>query len=171
MSNHIFYSILQYKHSIVAGEVLNVGVLFSFPKKNKIKFVAGDLKRIKAIYPDFDTNLPVKINTSIKNKIIKLDSETDSLFSKKVIYTADTEDTLSEYIRKYILLEDSTSLQFSDPYTAVDVFDDPQKTIDEFSKILLPDHFFKKEITRHNEHYILRKFTEQITKNNIVYKG
>lgn len=166
--NSIFYSILQYKHSIVAGEILNVGILFSFPKKNEIKFVSGNLKRIKVLYPDFDTNLPVKINTSIKNKIIKLDSEAGDLFTKKVIYTANTEYTLSEYIKKYILLEDSTSLQFSEPFAAVDVFNNTQQTIDEYSRILLPEYEIKMELTRHNEHFILKQFSEQLIKRNIV---
>ena len=168
MNNSIFYSILQYKHSIVAGEVLNVGILFSFPKKNEIKFVAGNLKRIKAIYPDFDVNLPVKINTSINNKIVRLDSETGNLFSKKVIYTANTEYTLSEYIKKYILLEDSTSLQFSEPFAAVDVFNNSQQTIDEYSRILLPDFEIKREVNRHNENFILKQFTEKLHNRNIV---
>lgn len=168
MSNHIYYSILQYKHSIVAGEILNVGILFSFPKRNEIKFVAGNLKRIKAVYPDFDTNLPVKINTSIKNKIVKLDSDAGDLFNKKIIYSANTEYSLSEYIKKYILLEDSTSLQFSEPFAAVDVFNDPQITIDEYSRILLPEHDLKKHLNRHNESYILKQFSERLIKRNIV---
>lgn len=129
----------------MAGEILNVGILFSFPKKNEIKFVAGNLKRIKAIYPDFDINLPTKINTSIKNKIVTLDSATGNLFEKKIVYTANTEHSLSEYIKRFILLEDATSLQFSEPFSAVDVFNNPVQTIDEYSRILLPDYDFNLE--------------------------
>jgi len=152
----------------VAGEILNVGILFSFPKTKEIKFVAGNLKRIKVIYPDFDISLPVKINTSISNKIIKLDSDSGDLFERKIIYSANTEYSLSEYIRKYILLEDSTSLQFSEPFTAVDIFENTQQTINEYSKILLPDLDLKKNLNKHNENFILKKFTDQLIKRNIV---
>lgn len=168
MNNQILYSILQYRHSLIAGEVLNVGILFSFPQEGKIKFVAGNLQRIKSIYPNFDINLPVKINTNINNKIIRLDSETDTLFTKKVIYSADTEESLNDYIKKYILLEDSTSLQFSTPFTAVDVFKDTQKTIDEYAKVLLPDFISKKDLNKHNEHFIIKQFSERLIKRNIV---
>ncbi|MGN6248893.1 MAG: hypothetical protein ACTHNG_11080 [Ginsengibacter sp.] len=145
-----------------------MGVLFSFPKRKEIKFVAGNLKRIKALYSDFDTNLPVKINTSIRNKIIKLDSENGDLFNKKIIYTANTEYSLTEYINKYILLEDSTSLQFSKPFAAVDVFENTQQTIEEYSKILLPDKETKKELAKHNEQFILKQFSSELVKRNII---
>ena len=168
MSNHIFYSVLQYKHSIVAGEALNVGILFLFPKKSEIKFVVGNLQRIKILYPEFETNLPVKINKNINRKIAKIHSEVNSLFSDRVIYSVNTEDSLKDYIKKYIFLEDSTSLQFSEPFTAVDVFNNIDKTIQEYSKVLLPEIEEKKLLNKHNEKYIIQQFAEQLIKKNIV---
>ena len=168
MSNHIYYSILQYKHSIVAGEVLNVGILFLFPKENEIKFVVGNLQRIKILYPEFETTLPIKINKNISRKISKIYSEANSLFSDRVIYSVNTEDSLRDYIKKYIFLEDSTALQFSEPFTAVDVFNDNNKTIQEYSKVLLPEVEDKKNINKHNESYIIRQFSDQLVKRNIL---
>lgn len=34
MNNSLIYSILQYKHSLTLGEILNVGILFYFPGNN-----------------------------------------------------------------------------------------------------------------------------------------
>ena len=168
MSDHIYYSILQYKHSIVAGESLNVGILFSFPKIERVVYVSGNLKRIKSLYPDFDIHLPLKINSSINEKLIKLQSTESNLFSKPIIYTARSEDSLKDYIKRNILLEDASSLQFSDPKAAVNIFKDIQKTIDEYCRIFLPESELKKNVHKHNENFILKQFSEQITKKNIV---
>ncbi len=167
MRNHIFYSILQYKHSIIAGEILNVGILFSFPEKKEVTYVSGNLRRIKTLYNDFDINLPLKINISIQNKIANLQKIDNNLFSNTPVYTATSEDSLRDYIKNNILLEDSSSLQFSEPNAALNVFEDQQKTIDEYCRIFLPSLETKKS-NKHNENFILKQFTEQIIKNNII---
>jgi hypothetical protein len=51
MNKSIIYSILQYKHSLALGEILNVGILFYFPEEKQFEFALGDASRLKAIYP------------------------------------------------------------------------------------------------------------------------
>jgi hypothetical protein len=48
----------------------------------------------------------------------------------------------------YLLPEDSTSFQFSEPVSAVNSFGSIEKAVDEFAKILLPDQELKKEENR-----------------------
>ncbi len=57
MSNYFIYSVLQYKHSLALGEILNVGILFYFPADVKFEFVTCDATRAKLIYPDFNNSL------------------------------------------------------------------------------------------------------------------
>jgi hypothetical protein len=168
MSKHILYSVLQYRHSVVAGEALNLGILFSFPHDKLIKFVIGNLQRIKCAYPDFDTKLNINISKKINSRLYNIDSEDNSLFGRKIVHSVNTEDSIKEFISKHILIEDASSLQFSEPFIAVDAFGNPDKTIDEISRILLPDNNPKKEINRHNESFILKQFSEQLQKKNII---
>ncbi len=60
--------------------------------------------------------------------------------------------------------EDASSLQFSDVYVAVDDYEDPRKTIDEFSKILLPGSEEKVEGIKHNETHILKQYNDKLIK-------
>jgi hypothetical protein len=57
MSNYFTYSVLQYKHSLALGEILNVGILFYFPDDGCFEFINGDGSRVKSVYPDFDNSL------------------------------------------------------------------------------------------------------------------
>ena len=42
MNSNLIYSILQYKHSLTLGEIINVGVLVYFPEDNHFQFAHGD---------------------------------------------------------------------------------------------------------------------------------
>ena len=126
MNRYIFYSILRYKHSIATGESLNVGLIFSFPGTNELVFVEGDAERVEAIYPGVSLKLLDKTLSGIKKKSVKCKN------------APKTQDSFMEYIAKNILLEDSTSLQFSEIYTALDVLHDTENTIDQYTRILLP---------------------------------
>ena len=57
MNKVLTYSILQYKHSLLLGEAINIGVLFYFPEENHLEFAYGTSTRARAIYEDFDTTL------------------------------------------------------------------------------------------------------------------
>lgn len=151
------YSILRYNHSQVLGESLNVGILFSFEHEHKLHFVAGNLQRVKAVYPEFDTSLFQSIVKNIKFKVAQ--RVNNDLFPEKYSF--------KEFITRFLLPEDASALQFSDPYTAVNTLGSSEKIIDEFSKIWLPEAEVRKEEIRHNETFILRKFTDSIASQQI----
>src|ERR1035437_8388407 len=106
MSNYFTSSVLQYKHSLVLGEVLNVSMLFYFHEENRFEFVKGDGYRAKAIYPDFDNSL---FNGYIRNITTRVKDHVD-LFNLK----SDKPDFAS-YIHQFIFAEDAAGLVFSNP--------------------------------------------------------
>jgi hypothetical protein len=159
MTNRFTYSILKYNHSFVLGESLNVGVLFSFEQDPVLHFVSGNHQRVKSIYPSFDANIFIAITKGIKRKLSQKTAQ--DLFPEQKDYS------FKEYINTILLPEDSTSLQFSDPFFAINSFGTSQKAIEEFAKILLPDQDLKKDEFRHNETYILKKYTDYIAAKNI----
>jgi hypothetical protein len=158
MNNSFTYSVLQYRHSLVLGEAINVGILFEFPSSEKLEFVSGNAQRLKAIYPDFD---PTVYNYLIKSIERKLKEEGETLFHHHNFKT-----DFKRYLHSAILPEDATVLQFQDP---VSVLADKGETyevrsigdtVEVFSNLLLPGIITKKpEVVRHNENFLIKRFT------------
>ena len=154
------YSILQYHHSIVLGEAINVGILFQFPSEEKLEFVAGTGSRLKAIYPDFDQTVYGYLIKNIEKKL----KEGQSTLFREINAKSD----LKRFINSNILAEDATVLQFADPVNVLgrdrrsedSVEEEIRKAVDEFSKLLLPGIVTKKpEVTKHNESFLIKRFT------------
>lgn len=158
MSNYFIYSVLQYKHSLALGEILNVGILFYFPADVKFEFVTCDATRAKLIYPDFNNSLYGSYFKAIKKKIV---SHVD-------LFTEQIEDIdFSQYVHKYILAADAAGLVFREPVRVKNVFGDNQKAIDEYSKLLLPGvNVHKPKVEKHNDSYIIKTFTNYFLENN-----
>lgn len=161
MTTPFTYSVLQYRHSLVLGEAINVAILFQFPAAEKVEFVAGNAHRLKAIYPDFDQTI---YNYLIKSIERKLKDEGNSLFRSVNIKT-----DFKKYISNAVLPEDATALQFQEPVNVLGSKSETNteerigKIVDEFSKLLLPGIITKKpDVIRHNEHFLIKKFTGYI---------
>ena len=171
MNEFFTYSVLQYKHSLALGEILNVGILFYFPLENKLEFVEGGSHRVKAIYPDFDNSLFHVYQKSILSNIKK---QVD-LFSEKP-----SQADFSNYIHKYILAQDAAGLIFHEPVNVRNVFGSREKAIAEYSKLLLPGiNIEKPTIIKYNEQFIIKQFngyvlgkdsiiSEKIKKNQVI---
>lgn len=158
MSNYFKYSVLQYKHSLALGEILNVGILFYFPDVGSFEFVNGDGSRVKSVYPDFDNSL---FNGYIKTIQTKVKKKID-LFRQSPS-SAEFED----FIKKYILAEDAAGLIFREPVQVKNVFLDNKQAVEAYSQLLLPGIIIAKPvITRHNEYYILKEFNGYITQKD-----
>lgn len=158
MADQFTYSILQYKHSLLLNESVNVGIVFSFPNEKQIHFVSGNLGRVKCLYPDFDPNL---FNIVIKNIKTKLAPATDNLFDSQ------NKNTFKQQLSS-LLLPDSSALQFTEPFVSVDTFKNIHETIDSFSKVILSaNQADKEEENSHNEQYILKLFTDSIERRKI----
>lgn len=154
MSNYFTYSVLQYKHSLALGEILNVGILFYFPNEGLFEFVSGDGTRAKAVYPDFDNSLFNGYLKTIQGKV----SKSIDLFRQ-----TPNGSELSAFIYKHILAEDAAGLIFRDAISVKNVFESRKQAVNSYSKLLLPGINVEKPIlTRHNENFILKKFSGYI---------
>lgn len=158
MSIPLTYSILRYRHSQALGESLNVGVLFFFGSEYPLHFVTANTQRIKAAYPDFDNTIFQSFTKSLKHKL-GLHKQSD-LFPEN-------RRSFSDYIVGSLLPEDSSALQFSEPVDVVNPFQSRQQAIEEFGRALLPDPEVKRDANRHNESFILKKFTDSVAGWNI----
>jgi hypothetical protein len=153
------YSILQYKHSIVLGEAINIGIVFHFPTSHQLHFIYGNNQRVRAIYPDFDGGL---FNFLLKNIDKRLKFLQESLFKETI---ASVE--FSQILKTSLLPEDATVLQFTAPASGLNSFGDNNKLAEEFAKFLLPGIETKKaEIIRHTEHFLTKRFSHYILDKN-----
>ncbi|MBS1601933.1 MAG: DUF3037 domain-containing protein [Bacteroidetes bacterium] len=164
------YSVLQYKHSLVLGEAINVAVLFQFPAAERVEFVAGTSYRLKAIYPDFD---PVAYNYYIRSIETKLKNESDSLFRQFNFKT-----DLKKFINSSILAEDATVLQFQEPVNVLgrnsknSEGDEIESVVEEFARLLLPGIITRRPtIIKHNEQFLIKKFTGYIFEKHQELEG
>jgi hypothetical protein len=142
MTSPFTYSILQYRHSLILGEAINVGVLFQFHVEEKLEFISGNAHRLKLIYPDFDQTV---CNYLIKGISKKIKDENNSLF-----FDFNSNSNLKKYISSNLLPEDSTVLQFQEPITVLgnrgNLISSKfiEKIVNDFSALLLPDLITKK---------------------------
>ncbi|MBV5280873.1 MAG: DUF3037 domain-containing protein [Paludibacter sp.] len=173
MNKQLIYSILQYKHSPILGEAINVGVLYYFPdEERKLYFYITDATRIKPIYKDFDARYFNSILKLIKNNVVKYSGD---LYAEKLL-----NDNLKDFVHFYLLKDDDTSLQFSDLNSVINIYSKPELAVEEYTKILLPLSIKKESQTiKYNETYIIKKFktrlfghneelADKVTKNYVV---
>lgn len=154
ISDKITYSTLQYKHNLILGEVVNVGILFYFHEDKVFEFAHGDYTRPKLIYPSFDSNL---FNAYLKEIVNTL--------KRDVLLFAELENRvqISDYIKSNILAPDAAGLVFCEPVTIENFFKTRVEAIQEYSKLLLPGiNTGKPKLQKHNENFIIRKFNNYI---------
>lgn len=160
MNKQLIYSILQYKHSPVLGEAINVGVLFYFPdEERKLHFHITDATRIKPIYKDFDTKYFNSILRLIKLNVVRYSGD---IYAEKLL-----NDNLKEFIHFYLLKNDDTALQFTNLHSVLNIFPNPEEAVEEYTKLLLPLTTRKETQTiKYNENYIIRKFKTRLFDHN-----
>jgi len=160
VNSYITYSILQYKHSLVLGEAINIGVLFYFPENQHLEFAHGNNTRVKSIYNDFDVSLFSSLINTIKAKLISR----DDLFR-----STDLEVGLKEYISNYVLAETESALQFTKPIITRNTFSSNQDAIKFYSAKLLPGIITENPLVkRHNESFIINTYIGYLLKKNKV---
>lgn len=156
MEKTFTYTILQYKHSLLLNETVNIGILFEFPQDDIIRFVEGDLTRLKAIYNNFDTPTTNKVLKAIQNKSIEISKEQGHLFQSNNV----------DELHKRLLREDDSSLQFSKPKTISYPFDNLETIVEQYNSLFLPIGNTSRANRRtHNEYYILRNYTHFLFQN------
>jgi hypothetical protein len=108
------YGLLQYHHSQLLGEVLNIGLIVYFPQQHRLEFIYPEkLLRLRYAYP----NIPEKtIKSYFKyfQKRIEDFNAQPSFFNKY-----DLEKSLQSFLENEFLPSDSSALQFGNYRTSV----------------------------------------------------
>ncbi len=150
------YSVLQYKHSAVLGESLNIGVLIYFELDNSLFFThSSRLARLRSVYENVSEKSIKHYLKLIKSNVSKLESNIDSFF------ISDIDNSFESFISNYILPRDGSALQFSKIRNNFQ-FDKSNKQIIDY---LVSTYLFENTESRANKDCALgKKFYENIKK-------
>ena len=148
------YALLQYHHSQLLGEVLNIGLVAYFPQYKKLEFIYPEkLIRLKYAYP----NIPEK---TIKS-YFKYFSDRVAKFNKAthLFQDYDLERGLEHFLEKEFLAPDASALQFGNYRNAVLYVSEIDKIINQlynlyFSVFQIQDSSNKKV----DESVLLRRY-------------
>lgn len=165
MNKQLIYSILQYKHSPVLEEAVNVGVLFYFPDESKkIHFYFTDSIRIKPIYKDFDSKYFHTVLKIIQSNIEKF---SDDIYATRILNTS-----FKEFISLYLLKDDDSALQFTALHSVVNVFPNSEKAVEAYAHLLLPLSEKKdSEIIKHDEKFLIEKVKTRLLSHRLELEG
>lgn len=108
------YCLLQYHHSQLLGEVLNIGLIVYFPHKKELAFIYPEkLIRLRFAYPD----VPEK---TIKSYFKYFEQRVKELNANPEIFSDyDLEKSLQQFVNSEFLPADSSALQFGNFRTSV----------------------------------------------------
>jgi hypothetical protein len=158
MKKYFKYSVLQYKHSQLLKEAVNVALLIYFPAEKQIEFVLGNVNRIKALYPEF--------SASFFQKFIKIiESRVEILQSKSLDEISDFDD----FIHRNILADDATVLQFTKTANATISNLSFENIVEDYANLFLPDRNVDKILPpKRNEQYLVNKIKKSLFANKEV---
>lgn len=102
------YVQLQYHHSQILGEVLNVGLFVYFPEHNQLQFIYPEkLIRLRSAYPEVQTK-------SIKSYLKYFESRVNELnLSPEIFAQYDLAESFLDFLHVEFLQNDSSALQLS----------------------------------------------------------
>jgi hypothetical protein len=123
--NTYTYSLLQYRHSQILEEVLNVGVLVYFHQEQKLFFLHPEkLARLRFAYLDFPERTVKSYCKAFEAKALELTKQ-NSVFKEY-----DIANHFHSFVNHEFLPEDSSTLQFSNPKTGIIIDSDFQRIND-----------------------------------------
>jgi hypothetical protein len=144
----------------VLREVVNIGVLFYFPReREKLYFYCSNPNRLKCLYNDIDISYYKSILKDIEDDTNKYSNDllANDILEKKSI----------EFIDTFILKSDDSSLQFTDFITSLYSNSDRKSVIDQYIKLLFPyDHPDEEKPKKYDETYIINGFKNRLINKN-----
>lgn len=154
------YALLQYHHSQLLGEVLNIGLVAYFPEFKRLEFIFPEkLIRLKYAYP----NVPEK---TIKSYFRYFQERVHILnTTPHLFHDHDIVNGLQQFLEKEFLAPDASALQFGNYRNSVLYTPDIQKITDQlynlyFSVFQIQDSNTKKI----DESILLRKYKNLLSK-------
>ena len=128
MENNSFkYCILQYMHSQILCEVVNIGIFFQFPNGDMFFKHPKGFERVKGLYEDFDEE-------QLKRNLEALESKINGIINRSV--------NRKDFKIADIIKKDATVLQLSDVHTAL-IYDEPTKIMNGYYNLYFGKHFEK----------------------------
>ena len=158
MNTAFTYTILRYIHSQVLGEVVNVGILFSFPNQGKVVFKYPEsLTRLKGLYRRFSESQIRAYQRGFAEKAAALNAEwrssSPSAFAKSI----------REVTPQDFLVEDATALQFSETKEGFLPGDNLEYVVDQYFRLYFGEYVTEKETRdKHDEAYLNKKFLQAL---------
>jgi hypothetical protein len=159
MKREIKYSVLQYKHSQLLNEAVNVALLVYFPAEERIAFVLGNVNRIKALYPEFSPSFFQKFIKIIQVRVELLQAKPGNEVSN-----------FDDFIHRNILANDATVLQFTKAAAAIIANRPFDSIVEDYANLFLPDRNADKAPIRHNEQYLVNKIKKSFFANKEVQR-
>ncbi|PWA05097.1 DUF3037 domain-containing protein [Flavobacterium psychrotolerans] len=153
-NNQYIYSILKYKHSLLLGESLNIGILIYIPNEEKFIFrYSKSLSRIKSIYD-------IVSEKTIKQYLSQIELKLQTLKSDEIhFYQNELVNFFDKFIDKFILPQDGSVLQFSSSKTSYSYGNDSETIANNLtSKYLLDKEKHIAGITTTKEPILVKKF-------------
>lgn len=145
MTGKFQYSVLKYRHSYIAGEVFNIGIIFLF-NNGKIEFRhPHKLSRLAALFQ----KSPISF---LKNTLTSFKSKSRSV-SRNNIKTELFKSDLGNIISDYFLIESAGALFFDEVKTGV-FLNNENQIIDHYYSLYL-GHYEDEVVPRKNEKYII----------------
>lgn len=152
------YALLQYRHSQILGEVLNIGLLAFFPIEHKLVFIYPEkLLRLRFAYP----NLPEK---TIKSYLKYFEERVADLNQQQNVFSSNyLEHSLERLLNEEFIAPDSSALQFGNFKTAVLYTNDTQIIIDQLYNLYFSVFQVSDTHTgRVDESILLKKYTNYL---------
>ncbi len=156
--NSFVYSILQYSHSPLKEERLNVGILFYFIERDVIVFrhPARGFHKWKNLYADFQEVQLINAIRALKEKIHIINSDR-GLFREPLG---------SDSFLDRILVEDSTVLRFSGIKMSDSEVEDVNAICDNYYELYFSDYGAASKKEKRDEVYIIRTFKQKLLSEN-----
>lgn len=154
------YALLQYHHSQILGEVLNIGLVAFFPAEQKLVFIYPEkLLRLRFAYP----NLPER---TIKSYFKYFEERVSDLNQHHNIFSSNhLEYSLERLLNEEFIAPDSSSLQFGNFKTAVLYTNDTRKIVDQLYNLYFSVFQVHDTNTgRVDESLLLKKYTTYLKK-------
>nr|WP_294898526.1 DUF3037 domain-containing protein [uncultured Pedobacter sp.] len=163
------YGLLQYHHSQILGEVLNIGLLVYFPHVKKLAFICPEkLIRLRFAYP----NVPDK---TIKAYFKYFDSRVRELNANPEIFADyDLSKSLQVFVEKEFLQADSSALQFGNYRTSVLYTEDVNYLTNQLYNLYFSVFQFQENIAKRVDESVLlnkyKKLLKEFSHQNTAIK-
>jgi len=132
------YCLLQYHHSMILGEILNIGLLLYFPITNSLRFIHPEnLLRLKNVYVNFPEKTILSYYDYFQARIAELNKTPDIFYEYELV------NSLKEFVEKEFLAADSSMLQFNNYSKAIIYINDLEKLVMQLSKVYFPTDAIK----------------------------